>query len=100
MAARSSLYRHFARLGYIVFSYDMVGYTIAARSPRFPGGPGGTLGSASSAFSCGTASGRLFLEQMPEVDKTTLASLVPRKGGGTQTFLLTAVETGSLYRRP
>jgi dienelactone hydrolase len=82
-----------ARQGHVVFSYDMVGYNDSRQvdhrllDPRLAQWGIGSLGlhlwnSIRSAD---------FLESLPDVDRTRLAC-TGASGGGTQTFLLTAVD--------
>jgi dienelactone hydrolase len=82
-----------ARQGYVVFSYDMVGYNDSRQvdhrllDPRLAQWGIGSLGlhlwnSIRSAD---------FLESLPDVDRERLAC-TGASGGGTQTFLLTAVD--------
>lgn len=82
-----------ARQGYVVFSWDMVGYNDSRQvnhrllDPRL------------SLWGIGSLSLHLwnsirsvdFLESLPDVDKSRLAC-TGASGGGTQTFLLTAVD--------
>jgi dienelactone hydrolase len=82
-----------ARQGYVVFAYDMVGYNDSRQvdhrllDPRLAQWGIGSLGlhlwnSIRSAD---------FLESLPDVDRARLAC-TGASGGGTQTFLLTAVD--------
>jgi dienelactone hydrolase len=82
-----------ARQGYVVFSWDMVGYNDSRQvdhrllDPRLAQWGIGSLGlhlwnSIRSAD---------FLESLPDVDKSRLAC-TGASGGGTQTFLLAAVD--------
>jgi dienelactone hydrolase len=82
-----------ARQGYVVFSYDMVGYNDSRQvehrllDPRLAQWGIGSLGlhlwnSIRSAD---------FLESLPDLDRSRLAC-TGASGGGTQTFLLTAVD--------
>jgi dienelactone hydrolase len=82
-----------ARQGYVVFAYDMVGYNDTVQTPHAFGGPREQL------WSFGPLGLQLwdsiravdFLESLPEVDPQRLAA-TGASGGGTQTFLLTAVD--------
>ncbi|MBI3682736.1 MAG: acetylxylan esterase [Acidobacteria bacterium] len=82
-----------ARQGYVVFSYDMVGYNDTSQTPHVFGerreqlynfGPLGLqLWNSIRALD--------FVESLPEVDRERLAA-TGASGGGTQTFLLYAVD--------
>ncbi|MCP5115615.1 MAG: hypothetical protein GY953_32720 [bacterium] len=82
-----------ARQGYVVFAYDMVGYTDTVQTPhRFDGKSeqlwlfhplGLQLWNSIRALD--------FLENLPDVDAERLA-ITGASGGGTQTFLLAAVD--------
>jgi dienelactone hydrolase len=82
-----------ARQGYVVFSYDMVGYNDSRQvdhrllDPRLAQWGIGSLGLHlwSSIRSVD------FLESLPDVDRGRLAC-TGASGGGTQTFLLSAVD--------
>lgn len=83
----------FARQGYVAFSYDMVGYVDSTQVPhRFSDlrerlwgiSPGGLqLWNSIRALD--------LLESLPDVDRARLAC-TGASGGGTQTFLLCAVD--------
>ena len=82
-----------ARQGYVVFSYDMVGYDDSRQIDHR------LLGDRESLWGIGSLGLHLwnsirsvdFLESLPDVDKGKLAC-TGASGGGTQTFLLTAVD--------
>ncbi len=82
-----------ARLGFVTFSYDMVGYNDSVQTPHDFGSPREQL------WSFGPLGLQLwnsiraldFLESLPDVDADRLA-ITGESGGGTQTFLLAAVE--------
>ena len=85
---------NFARQGYVVFSYDMVGYCDSKQiSHKFAND------SLSQALGINLLGLQLwdsirsldFLESLPDVD-TTRIGCTGASGGGTQTFLLTAVD--------
>jgi dienelactone hydrolase len=90
-----------ARQGYVVFSYDMVGYNDTIQTPHAFGGP------AERLWSFGPLGLQLwnsiravdFLESLPDVDPHRLAA-TGESGGGTQTFLLTAVDDRIRYSAP
>ncbi len=82
-----------ARQGYVVFSWDMVGYNDSRQVDHR------LLDPRLSQWGIGSLSLHLwnsirsvdFLESLPDVDKSRLAC-TGASGGGTQTFLLTAVD--------
>jgi dienelactone hydrolase len=84
---------NFARQGFVVFTYDMVGYNDTKQTPHAFGGPREQL------WSFGPLGLQLwnsiravdFVESLPDVDKSRIAA-TGASGGGTQTFLLQAVE--------
>jgi dienelactone hydrolase len=82
-----------ARQGYVVFSYDMVGYNDSRQvdhrllDPRLAQWGIGSL----SLHLWNSIRSVDFLESLPDVDRTRLAC-TGASGGGTQTFLLTAVD--------
>ncbi len=90
-----------ARQGYVVFSYDMVGYNDTVQTPHVFGGP------AEQLWSFGPLALQLwnsirvvdFLESLPDVDPRRLAA-TGASGGGTQTFMLAAVDDRIRYDAP
>jgi dienelactone hydrolase len=82
-----------ARQGYVVFSYDMVGYNDSRQvdhrllDPRLAQWGIGSLG----LHLWNSIRSVDFLESLSDVDQTRLAC-TGASGGGTQTFLLTAVD--------
>ncbi|HEY8461763.1 MAG TPA: acetylxylan esterase [Blastocatellia bacterium] len=90
----------FARQGYVAFSYDMVGYDdSAAISHRFAAGHRENIVDREALWSVNLLGLQLwnsirsvdFLLTLPEVDPDRIAC-TGESGGGTQTFLLTAVD--------
>jgi Acetyl xylan esterase (AXE1) len=90
----------FARLGYVAFSYDMVGYNdSAAISHRFAAGHRENIVDRESLWGVNLLGLQLwnsvrsvdFLLTLPEVDPQRIAC-TGESGGGTQTFLLAAVD--------
>ena len=85
--------RSILRQGYVVFSYDMVGYNDSRQvdhrllDPRLAQWGIGSLG----LHLWNSIRSVDFLESLPDVDRTRLAC-TGASGGGTQTFLLTAVD--------
>jgi dienelactone hydrolase len=84
---------NFARQGYVVFSYDMVGYNDSRQVNHR------LIGKQLSLWGMGSLSLHLwnsirsvdFLESLSDVDKDRIIC-TGASGGGTQTFLLTAVD--------
>jgi dienelactone hydrolase len=82
-----------ARQGFVVFSYDMIGYSDTNQIPHDWGGPREDL------WSIGPMGIQLwdsiravdFITSLADVDPNRIA-VTGASGGGTQTFLLTAVE--------
>jgi acetyl xylan esterase AXE1 len=90
----------FARQGYVAFSYDMVGYNdSAAVSHRFAAGHRENIVDREALWSVNLLGLQLwnsirsidFLLTLPEVDPERIAC-TGESGGGTQTFLLAAVD--------
>ncbi len=83
-----------ARQGFVVFSYDMVGYNDTRQMPHKFGGK------VEQLWSFGPLGLQLwnsiraldFLQSLPDVDETRIG-VTGASGGGTQTFLLAAVDT-------
>ncbi len=90
-----------ARQGYVVFAYDMVGYTDTVQLPHRFGNAGQRL------WSFGPLGLQLwdsmraldFLSSLDDVDSSRLG-MVGASGGGTQTFLLAAVDDRLQYVSP
>ena len=82
-----------ARQGFVVFSYDMVGYNDSQQLPHTFGGRRESLWGLSLAGLQLWNSIRAldFLETLPDVRRDALAA-TGESGGGTQTFLLAAVD--------
>ncbi len=82
-----------AQHGFVVFNYDMVGYSDSKQTPHAFGNPTEQLWSFGPLGLQLWNSIRVvdFLEGLPEVDKTKLGA-TGASGGATQTFLLTAVD--------
>ncbi|MDX1982557.1 MAG: acetylxylan esterase [Bryobacteraceae bacterium] len=82
-----------ARQGYVVLAYDMVGYNDTKQTPHAFGGKREDL------YNFGPLGLQLwnsiravdFIEALPDVDKDRIGA-TGASGGGTQTFLLTAVD--------
>ena len=84
---------HFARQGAIVFTYDMVGYNDSFQvSHEFRGAREELWGVGLLGLQLWNSIRTVdFLLSLPDVDKERLAA-TGASGGGTQTFLLTAVD--------
>lgn len=91
---------NFARQGYVAFTYDMVGYVdSAAISHRFAAGHRENIVDRNALWSVNLLGLQLwnsiravdFLLSLPEVDPERIAC-TGESGGGTQTFLLMAVD--------
>ncbi|MBI3211000.1 MAG: acetylxylan esterase [Candidatus Solibacter usitatus] len=82
-----------ARQGYVVFAYDMVGYNDTKQTPHAFGGAREDLWNFNPLGLQLWNSIRAldFVESLPDVDKERLAA-TGASGGGTQTFLLAAVD--------
>lgn len=83
----------FARMGYVALAHDMAGYGDNTRIPHRWGDAGGWLWSASPLGLQLWSSVRCldFLCTLPDVDPARLGC-TGESGGGTQTYLLTAVD--------
>jgi dienelactone hydrolase len=87
-----------ARQGFVVFNYDMVGYNDTNQFPHDDSGPR-LGGSREDLWSINTMGLQLwnsiravdFVSSLPEVDPTRIAA-TGASGGGTQTFLLMAID--------
>lgn len=90
-----------ARQGYVVFAYDMVGYNDTIQTPHIFGGPREQLWSFSPLGLQLWNSIRAvdFLQSLPDVDPERIAA-TGASGGGTQTFLLAAVDERIKYAAP
>ena len=87
-----------ARQGFVVFSYDMVGYNDTDQFPHGDSGPH-LGGPREDLWSINTMGLQLwdsiravdFVSSLPGVDASRIAA-TGASGGGTQTFLLTAID--------
>ena len=84
---------NFARNGFIVFAYDMIGYNDTLQAPHDFTGPAYQLWNFTPLGLQLWNSIRAadFLESLPDADPARLA-MTGASGGGTQTFLLAAVD--------
>ena len=82
-----------ARQGFVVFAYDMIGYTDSRQLPHTFGGPREHLWGLSLAGLqlWNAIRGVDFLEGLPYVKRDAIGA-TGASGGGTQTFLLAAVD--------
>jgi hypothetical protein len=82
-----------ARQGFVVFTYDMVGYDDSRQLPHTFGGKRETLwGLSLGGLQLWNSIRSLdFLQSLPYVQRDALA-VTGESGGGTQTFLLAAVD--------
>jgi len=92
---------HLARQGYVVLAYDMVGYNDTIQTPHAFGGPVEQLWSFGPLGLQLWNSTRVvdFLRSLPDVDAERIA-MTGASGGGTQTFLLGAVDDGVKWAAP
>ena len=90
-----------ARQGYVVFSYDMVGYNDTVQTPHVFGERREQLWSFGPLGLQLWNSIRVvdFLQSLPDVDPQRIAA-TGESGGGTQTFLLAAVDDRVKYSAP
>ena len=90
-----------AQHGFVVFIYDMVGYMDTKQTPHVFGNPTEQLWSFGPLGLQLWNSIRVvdFLESLTDVDKSRLGA-TGASGGGTQTFLLTAVDDRIRFSAP
>ena len=85
---------NFARQGYVVFTYDMIGYNDSARQieHRYGGAREALWGLSAMALQLRNGIDAVdFLQSLPEVDPERIGC-TGASGGGTQTFILAAVD--------
>lgn len=93
---------HLARQGYVVFTYDMVGYNDTVQTPHAFGDK-----PAEQLWGFGPLGLQLwnsirvvdFLESLPDVDPKRIGA-TGASGGATQTFLLAAVDPRIVFAAP
>jgi dienelactone hydrolase len=90
-----------ARQGYVVFTYDMVGYTDTIQIPHVYGGPREQLWSFGPlALQTWNSIRALdFIQSLPDVDPERIV-VTGESGGGTQTFMLCAVDDRPKWSAP
>lgn len=90
-----------ARQGYVVFSYDMVGYNDTVQTTHAFGNPREQLwGFGPLGLQLWNSMRSIdFLQSLPDVDPEKIA-MTGESGGGTQTFLATAVDNRIRYSVP
>jgi hypothetical protein len=90
-----------AQQGYVAFAYDMVGYNDTIQTPHEFGDRAEQLWSFSPlGLQLWNSTRALdFLESLPEVDSARIA-MTGASGGGTQTFLLSAVDQRIKFAAP
>ena len=90
-----------AQQGYIAFAYDMIGYNDTLQTPHAFGTPTEQLWSFGPlGLQLWNSTRALdFLESLPEVDPTRIG-MTGASGGGTQTFLLSAVDPRIKFAAP
>jgi dienelactone hydrolase len=93
---------NFARRGMVAFSYDMVGYNDTAQvNHKFAANPTNLLWNISlmGLQTWNSIRALDFLTSLPDVDKKRLAC-TGESGGGTQTFMLGAIEDRLTVQAP
>ena len=85
---------NFAKQGYVVFAYDMIGYNDSDKQieHRFGGAREGLWGLSAMGLQLQNGIRAIdFLQNLSDVDKERIGC-TGASGGGTQTFILTAVD--------
>ncbi len=85
---------NFAKQGYVIFAYDMIGYNDSGKQleHRFGGAQEGLWGLSAMGLQLQNGIRAIdFLQNLPDVDKERIGC-TGASGGGTQTFILTAVD--------
>jgi dienelactone hydrolase len=90
-----------AKLGFVVFAYDMVGYTDTIQTPHDFANPERQLWSFTplGLQLWNSTRGLDFLTSLDDVDAQQIG-MAGASGGGTQTFLLTAVDDRIQFAAP
>ena len=85
---------NFAKQGYVIFAYDMIGYNDSGKQidHRYGGVHEGLWGLSAMGLQLQNSIRSIdFLESLPDVDSERIGC-TGASGGGTQTFILTAVD--------
>ena len=85
---------NFAKQGYVIFAYDMLGYNDSSKQieHHYGGAHEGLWGLSAMGLQLQNGIRSIdFLESLPDVDKERIGC-TGASGGGTQTFILTAVD--------
>ena len=85
---------NFAKQGYVIFSYDMVGYNDSGKQIKhhYGGAHEGLWGLSAMALQLWNGVRAVdFLQSLPDVDPEQIGC-TGASGGGTQTFMLTAID--------
>jgi dienelactone hydrolase len=90
-----------AKQGYVVFAYDMIGYNDTMQIPHAFGGPREQLwGIGPLGLQLWNSMRALdFIQSLPDVDPEKIV-VTGESGGGTQTFLLCAVDSRPKWSAP
>ncbi|RKU15574.1 hypothetical protein C6501_06670 [Candidatus Poribacteria bacterium] len=85
---------NFAKQGYVIFAYDMIGYNDSGKQleHRFGGAQESLWGLSAMGLQLQNGIRAIdFLQSLPDVDKERIGC-TGASGGGTQTFILTAID--------
>lgn len=85
---------NFAKQGYVIFAYDMIGYNDSGKQieHRYGGAEQALWGLSAMGLQLQNGISAIdFLQDLPDVDKERIGC-TGASGGGTQTFILTAVD--------
>ena len=85
---------NFAKQGYVIFAYDMLGYNDSGKqiAHNYGGAHEGLWGLSAMGLQLQNSMSSIdFLESLPDVDNERIGC-TGASGGGTQTFILTAVD--------
>ena len=85
---------NFAKQGYVIFSYDMIGYNDSGKQIRhhYGGAHEGLWGLSAMGLQLWNGIRAIdFLQSLPDVDPEQIGC-TGASGGGTQTFMLTAID--------
>ncbi|MDE0638227.1 MAG: acetylxylan esterase [Candidatus Poribacteria bacterium] len=85
---------NFAKQGYVIFAYDMIGYNDSGKQldHRYGGAKEALWGLSAMGLQLQNGIRAIdFLQSLPDVDKERIGC-TGASGGGTQTFILTAID--------